>query len=114
MQFSDLLSIARVVRNKFNILEVRKYERAWGVEELMAGFVGDVGDLSKLLTAKKGMRDIPDADARLQHELADCLWSVIVLADELGIDLEATYIEQMAKLEKKIDAEIATTNSKHD
>ena len=35
--------------------------------------------------AASGVRDIPDARRKLEHELADCLWSVLVLADAYGV-----------------------------
>ena len=62
--------------------------------------LGDVGDLMKLVQAAAGVRAIPDARARLAHELADCLWSVMVLADLHGIDLEQAFLETMDALEE--------------
>ena len=46
-----------------------------------ARFLGDVGDLAKLVQGKAGVRDRVDLDATLAHELADCLWSIFTLAD---------------------------------
>lgn len=43
----------------------------------MLGFLGDVGDLAKLVQGKAGVRPRPDLDEALAHELADCLWSVL-------------------------------------
>ncbi|MEV4131924.1 nucleotide pyrophosphohydrolase [Dactylosporangium sp. NPDC049742] len=64
---------------------------AWTTGDLALGFVGDVGDLAKLVMAVDGRREIPDARDRLGHELADCLWSVLVLADRYGVDLVAEF-----------------------
>jgi len=58
-----------------------------------------VGDLVKLVMAQNGRRAIPDAESKLAHELADCLWSVIVLADGHGIDLEKAFLDTMDDLE---------------
>ena len=63
------------------------------------GFVGDVGDLVKLVMAANGVRDIPKVEEKLTHELADCLWSVIVLAQAHEVDLEAAFLETMNELE---------------
>jgi NTP pyrophosphatase (non-canonical NTP hydrolase) len=41
----------------------------------------------------------------LGHELADCLWSIIILASELDIDLEANFLATMEKLNRHIDAD---------
>lgn len=54
--------------------------------------MGDVGDLAGLAQAHAGVRDIDDVQARLGHELSDCLWSIPVLADRCGTDLEAEFI----------------------
>jgi NTP pyrophosphatase (non-canonical NTP hydrolase) len=67
------------------------------------GFVGDVGDLMKLVQAMEGVRAIPDAPAKLAHELADCLWSVMTLARLYDIDLEAAFASTMDELERDIE-----------
>ena len=43
-----------------------------------------------------------DVDAKLTHELADCLWSVLVLADKYKIDLASEFMSTMDDLEKRI------------
>ena len=68
----------------------------------MLGFVTDVGELSELVVSKAGMRSIDDVDAKLRHELADCLWSVLILADVYNVDLEKEFADTMAKLEMRI------------
>lgn len=73
----------------------------------MAGFVGDVGDLSKIIMAKHGLRAMEDVDTKLAHELSDCLWSVLVLADKYNIDLSKEFTKTMDSLDKKIDADMA-------
>jgi NTP pyrophosphatase (non-canonical NTP hydrolase) len=69
----------------------------------MAGFVGDVGDLSKLVMAKANLRHISDVDAKIAHELADCLWSVLVIADRLDVDLEDAFSKTMAELDGRLE-----------
>jgi NTP pyrophosphatase (non-canonical NTP hydrolase) len=58
-----------------------------------------VGDLVKLVMAQNGRRNISDAEKKLEHELADCLWSVIVLAKAHDIDLEQAFLQTMDDLE---------------
>ena len=77
------------VRAQYAELERNRYGRAWTPEEIALGFVGDVGDLAKLVQGKAGVRARDDLDAALAHELADCLWAVLVLADTYGVDLAA-------------------------
>ena len=76
--------------------------REWSREEIMQGLVVDVGDLMRLVMAKAGNRPIDDVDRKLAHELADCLWSVLVLAKLYNVDLEKEFLATMADLEKKL------------
>jgi transposase len=69
----------------------------WTQEEFMLGFVGDVGDLAKLVMAEAGAREMPGGRTALEHELADCLWSVLILAHRYDIDLEAAFRRTMAE-----------------
>jgi NTP pyrophosphatase (non-canonical NTP hydrolase) len=66
------------------------------------GFVGDVGDLAKLVVAENGKHNIANSKEKLEHELADCLWSVIVLAYVHGVDLESSFTNTMNELEKHL------------
>ena len=90
------------IRRRFAELEQARFRREWTREEIMQGFVGDVGDLMKLVMAKSGVREIPDLDRRLPHELSDCLWSVLALARLYGIDLETEFMKTMDELERSI------------
>ena len=56
----------------------------------------------KLVMAKEGLRPAKDLDAALAHELADCLWCVLVLADAYDIDLGSAFDRTMAGLERKL------------
>jgi len=59
--------------------------------------------------AKEGIRDFDNVDKKLSHELADCLWSICVIADKYNVDLEKSFIKTMDCLEEKIEA-----GEKHD
>ncbi len=107
MNYQELQDAAVHVREKYNQLNVRDNGGRWDGDKLMAGFVGDVGDLSKIIMAKSGYRAMDDIDNKLKHELADCLWSVLVLADHYNIDLETEFMHTMGELEKDIDSDLA-------
>jgi NTP pyrophosphatase (non-canonical NTP hydrolase) len=102
MELQSLIQRALEIRRQYAEQERATYGRAWTTEEVALGFVGDVGDLMKLVVACAGVREIPDAKAKLAHELADCLWSVLVLADVYGIDLEQAFLRTMQELEERI------------
>ncbi len=63
---------------------------------------GDVGDLAKLVMAQEGMRDIPDKERKIRHELGDCLWSLLVFSHEYQIDLDKAFMDTMDEIEKKL------------
>ena len=99
MEFANLMRRAAEIRALYAEFEEVKYGRSWTDEELALGFVGDVGDLAKLVMAANGVRSIDNTEEKLAHELADCLWSVIVLAQAHKVDLEAAFLETMDELE---------------
>jgi len=90
------------IRHLYEEKEKQLYGSPWTSEEIALGFVGDVGDLAKLVIAENGKRNISDSKEKLGHELADCLWSVIVLSNLHGIDLEVSFMETMDKLENHL------------
>lgn len=108
MTCQELLETAIRVREKYNKLNARDHGGAWDGNKLMAGFVGDVGDLSKIIMAKNGFRSMDNIDEKLKHELADCLWSILILAHYYKIDLENQFLESMKELEAQVDRELAS------
>ena len=92
------------VRGQYETKEKQQYGSAWSSEEVMLGFVGDVGDLAKLIMAENGRRNIANSKKKLEHELADCLWSLIVLSRLHSIDLESSFLRTMDELEEYLSA----------
>jgi NTP pyrophosphatase (non-canonical NTP hydrolase) len=107
METTQLTERAMQIRRRFAELATAQSRREWTKEEVMQGFVGDVGDLMKLVMAKKGLRDVPDTDRKLAHELADCLWSILVLAQLYSIDLEKEFLSTMDELETSLAVQLA-------
>jgi NTP pyrophosphatase (non-canonical NTP hydrolase) len=89
------------------IRSIARYGRIWTTQELALGFVGDVGDLAKLIQAHLGVRTIEDCKAKLGHELSDCLWSILVLANKCGIDLEAEFVRNTKDISDYVTGELA-------
>jgi NTP pyrophosphatase (non-canonical NTP hydrolase) len=87
------------VRRLYDAHERRLYGRSWSLQELTLGLVGD---LAKLVQAHEGVRDIENAATALEHELADVLWSVIVIADRCNINLEAAFVRTMDALDQEV------------
>lgn len=102
MNFQQLTEQALAIRTKYADFETKRNGREWTGEELALGFVGDVGDLMKLVQAKEGIRAAENVDEALAHELSDCLWSIIVLADKYNVDLEAAFVKTMGDLDNRL------------
>ena len=45
---------ARAVRAQYVAMETERYGRSWTREEIMLGFLGDVGDLASSSRARRG------------------------------------------------------------
>lgn len=99
MDFTHMQERARSVRARYAEVEASSYGRSWTTQEIMLGFLGDVGDLAKLVQGKAGVRPREDLDEALAHELADCLWSVLTLADTYDIDLVGAFTATMDELD---------------
>ena len=106
MSFSDLENAALQLNKLYERLEVKRYGRVWTTQELALGFMGDVGDLAKLIQADAGVRTIDDVKSKLGHELSDCLWSILVLANKCGIDLEAEFVRNTSEIVGYVSGEL--------
>jgi NTP pyrophosphatase (non-canonical NTP hydrolase) len=102
MDFDQLINRALAIRKRYAEKEKKLYGSTWTSEEIALGFVGDVSDLTKLIVAENGKRNIPESREKLEHELSDCLWSIIVLADLHEIDLEKAFFNTMNTIEEHI------------
>jgi NTP pyrophosphatase (non-canonical NTP hydrolase) len=100
VDFKALAERAAEIRRRYKDFEIARYGRSWTDEEIALRLVGDVSDLVKLVQAKNGVRDIPDVDQRLAHELADCMWAVFTLANLYQIDLEKAFLRTMDDIEQ--------------
>jgi NTP pyrophosphatase (non-canonical NTP hydrolase) len=106
MDFQALSQRAAQIRSQYRDFETARYGQSWTDEEIAMGFVGDVGDLMKLVQAKNGVRAVNGSvDEMLAHELADCLWSVLTLADAYSIDLERALLQTMDDLEAHLKSQ---------
>jgi NTP pyrophosphatase (non-canonical NTP hydrolase) len=100
--FHILTQKAKVIKEKYAAQNEGFGRKKWEATDYYQGFVGDVGDLGKLIMAKNNLREYKDQDKKLAHELADCLWSILILADELGVDLEKEFLNaKLSTLGKK-------------
>jgi NTP pyrophosphatase (non-canonical NTP hydrolase) len=101
MELSTLIREAKEIKEAYAALNQRSGHRVWGPTEYAQGLVGDVGDLVKLVMAKEHFRAADNLEEKLAHELGDCLWSLLILADSLGMDLERAFLQTMEELRQR-------------
>jgi NTP pyrophosphatase (non-canonical NTP hydrolase) len=100
MDFRSIIDRALEIRTLYEEKEKQQSGSSWSPQEITLGFVGDVGDLAKLVLAENGRRKIENSREKLEHELSDCLWSVIVLAHIHEVDLESSFMNTMNELQR--------------
>ena len=100
MDFQSIIDRGLEIRKLYEEKEKQLYGSAWTSEEIALGFVGDVGDLAKLVIAENGKRNIEDSKEKLEHEVADCLWSLIVLAHVHDVNLETAFMNTMDNIQR--------------
>lgn len=106
MEFREIIGRAREISSLYDQLNLEQGNSKWELEHYVQGFMEDLGSLARLVMMKQGMRaKFDDLDEKLKHEICDCLWSTIRIADALGVDLEAEFPKQMDKLAKRIKEE---------
>ncbi len=108
MEFNELKKSAIQLNDLYEEWEIKEFGRKWSTQELALGFVGDVGDLAKLIQANAGVRNIDDHKAKLAHELSDCLWSIIVLANKCDVDLESAFKKNTEEITEYVSSKLNT------
>lgn len=106
---SDLKTLqkrATEISEKYRVLNARQGKDAWGIKDKTMGFAVDVGELLELIMAKENLRGVDDVDEKLSHELSDCLWSILTIADHYGIDLERSFSKTMDELDARIEGQM--------
>lgn len=112
MDLNKLHERYKQVLKLYETSDLRRMGKPWPREEYVRAFTGDVGSLVRLTMSKDGYRDIKDIDQKLAHELADCLYSIFIIAEKYGVDLEKSFMDTMDELEKRAqNNELASTHN---
>ena len=108
MTIEQLSKKAERIKEKYEDLNRINGKKPWTVTEYANGLMGDVGDLIKLILQKKTSRvkKSKDLNKKIRHELADCLWSIIVIAQEMDVDLEKEFLINIEYLQQKLSEEV--------
>lgn len=101
MELKGLIKKAHSIKGAYEEFNRRNKKPNWTVADYVEGLVGDVGDLAKITSAWR-RKKLKGDYKKICHELADCLWSLIAIADELDIDIEREMLINMDYLEQKL------------
>lgn len=107
MNLKDVVEQSLASKDLYGEFEKAKFGKEWSDEEIYTGLVSDIGDLGRLVLAKAGVEHIDGVEAKLKHELGECLWGIAVLAGKYNIDLEEAFALQIENI-KRITAEERT------
>lgn len=103
--------LALKVRDHYSDLQKKDGQKQWAARDRFDGMIGDIGTLAKLLMAKDNIRRGPEnIDEEITHEMNDLLWSVLVLADEAGVDIISSFPDSMNELNSRIEREKSDKN----
>lgn len=97
-----MIDRAREIQNLYRAHNEAAGEKRWEVAQYVQGLVSDVGDLNKLILAHEGHLTMDGVPKKLEHEVVDCLWAVLVIAQELNIDLAEAFPREMDALRERI------------
>lgn len=87
------------IRRKYDDRERSRNTQPWDALKLAKGLKKDVTELIDIIQAG----DINDR--KLSHELADCFWSVLVIARKLDVDIERAFWTTMGELDNRLDGD---------
>jgi NTP pyrophosphatase (non-canonical NTP hydrolase) len=102
MEFQKIVHRALDLRRQYELKETELYGSPYTSLEIAQGFAGDVNNLTKLVMAEHGQREIANSKEKLEAQLAHCLWSVVVLAQMHNVNLENSFMEAMDRLENHL------------
>ena len=102
MLLSELEQKAAEVQDLYTESDQQKYGSAWTPEETTLGFVGDVGAVAKLVLSAEGKLHLPDTKAKLEHELTECMRSIMNIASAYDIDLEQALVNSLDQAKQRL------------
>ena len=70
MKLDQMTKVAREVAAAYRLKNESEGLQPWSLDNYVTGLVGDIGDLSKVIMARSGHRQLDDADGRLRPESA--------------------------------------------
>ncbi len=103
MTLKELEQRVKKIKHAYNVANRFEGYKTWGESEYTHGLSGDAGDLAKLVLAKRGFSFVAkDTERKIAKKIADCLFSLLAIAEEMDIEVEAEFEAMLLKLEDKV------------
>ncbi len=102
MTFKQLNERTQRLKRDYDNLRRKQGEKPWMSTDYAEALVGDIGDLMKLIVRRRRKGAGKDVDRDIAKELSDCLYMIVALSQELGIDLEKEYEVNLEFLEQQL------------
>lgn len=102
---SDLKKLQRramEIANHYDDYNRKIGRKGWDPRDYVEGLVGDVGDLLKAVMAVHDRRDLEKPLDKVEYELNDILWSLLMLFYFFRIPPDKSFMAAMDKLEKRV------------
>ncbi len=101
MDFQEMINRVHEIHKLYVESDIRRLGKEWDRGEYVKALCADIGMLAKLTMAKDGLREMENVDEKLKHEVADCLWALIIIAEKYGVNIEESFLETMKDLEDR-------------
>lgn len=103
IDFSKAVERSTKIRKLYHHLERQHHEKEWTVEEDALAFLTDAGLVGRLTMSQQGRWTTNgDTIPELEHNLGECMWWLIVLAERMDIDISEAFEKFLSKTEKKL------------
>jgi hypothetical protein len=113
VDFAAATARARHIRGLYKQVEERLHGNAWTTQEVMIGYLYDIGQLGRLImAAEERWLHEGDVPRELEDKLSECLWWVLVLADRLGVDISNAFTAKMNDLDRQLTKSVARNKPK--
>jgi len=105
MDLDNMISEGLRIRQKYDDWAVKNNVRKWGLLERTTGLVTDIGELTEYVMVHMGYRGGENNQEKLKHEICDCIYSLICIADYVGVDIKKEFPNLIEELDRRLDAQ---------
>ncbi len=102
ISLKDMQHRAMQIANRYDEYNRVIGRKGWDAQDFTNGLIGDVGDLMKAMMAVHNRRDVTDAISKVEHELNDILWSILLLYKFFQLEPTESFMKAMDALEPRV------------